>query len=222
MSSKLFFKAIAIGVFCSSCLTAHSLAVNGQDIDKLNTSVKCTIGVLPGKIIAGFPILDDKQEIWTWNKKDFQVGGNYYYHSIYNFDYLWIIDLGVMKNGKFEPTKYTFGVGHLNRYNFLKNETNGTIADLIESMKAFPGSIYLNEALKKNKDDLKTRDFPIYIDYGDETVMVYSKSPEAINILLSERPTFAKMTMRTPYPPQSYSCLTKIYYKQASDVAPTP
>jgi hypothetical protein len=190
-------------------LSKYSNATRTPDSGKLNKSEKCTFGVFSDKIIADFPLLDDKQYSWTWNNKYFYVSEKYF--SV-GFDYSWTVELGTEENRKFVAGEYTFGIGHSNNYYSSQHENSGTIVDLMRDMKALPGNIFIKEAEQGKIKEVGT--FPIYIDHIDNDIILYSRSSMVMRILLSGHPTHAKMIMKTPYPLQSYMCMAKIYYSR--------
>jgi hypothetical protein len=193
--------------FVSACGNSNDRKISSAEAAKLT----CEVGVYSDNFVAGFPVSDFKQKEWIWNKNWLNVSKR---DQSMGFDYSWIVEPGNMKNGIFVPAKYAFGSGHLNTYYLNKGEVHGTISELIATMK-LPSSVYLNDAdpAKRWEESKKIGDLPVYIQQVDnKLVIVYSRSLAAIKVVFSDRPEYAKMTMKTPYPSQSYSCMVKIYY----------
>jgi hypothetical protein len=171
----------------------------------------CKTKVYSDNFIAGFPVHDPKQKKWGWNRAENEAP----------FDYTWIVEPGNMKNGAFEPSKYAFGHGHLNtshgeNYGVIsEKETYGTISGLIASMKNLSSDVYLNDPdpKRRNKAADEIGHLPVHIgQYDNRLVLLTSTSLPAIKILFLDRPEYARMTMKTPYPAQSYVCMVKIEY----------
>lgn len=166
---------------------------------------ECLAGVDSGKFFASFEIINPNQNAWTVGDKNYKNN---------EINYSWNVEPGFIKNGVFIPEKYAFGLGHRNEY-IAKGAQAIPLQALLNEVKS-SGTIYLN-----NKDKLVRREISedleniqIYLLLTQKEIVLYSRSLQGKDVLFTNQPTHVRMTMRTPYESQSYSCLAEIYYQQ--------
>lgn len=164
---------------------------------------ECLAGVFPDKFAVSFEIINPPEKNRSLKKRNIQIG---------DLDYSWVAEPGNFDKKIFIPSKYAFGVGRIN--NGGNSENPVKIQEIVKKIHA-RGSVYLNEKEeeKRANEDLKLRDMVVNVMANDAEVVMYSRSREAMKILFSQKPTHMRMTMKTPYQDQSYSCMTKINYE---------
>ncbi|MFC4928392.1 hypothetical protein [Delftia deserti] len=165
---------------------------------------ECLVGVDSKKFAASFQIMDKDQKIWIIND-----GGN----EENEINYSWIVEPGSINNGNFLPVKYAFGVGHGNEYE-SKGQQENSLSSLLEEIKN-SGMIYINSPDKKSRQKISRslENIQIHMILNRDKIILYSRSIEGRNNIFSSKPTHARMTMKTPYKSQSYTCLTEIDYQ---------
>ena len=167
--------------------------------------LECIVAVEGTKFVSFFPVKDTEQKIWAWNTKRPMTDDDV-------FDYSWIGEPGnIDKGGAFIPDIYAFGAAHINSSHNL--EAKGSLADVVKD-HSDRANIYFNSP---NRDARAEADrwMPRILMptlYHEDGIMIYSRDPRAIQILLGKRPTHAKLKVKTPYPSQSYECITPIQY----------
>lgn len=164
---------------------------------------ECLAGVDSGKFLASFQIIDPNQETWVVGDKSYKKD---------EISYSWTVEPGFMKNGAFVSEKYAFGVGRRNEY-ATKGAQAIPLQALLDDIKG-SGTIYINSkdrAVRRTiSEDLEN--IQIHLLLSKREIVLYSRSVQGKDVLFSNRPTHVRMTMRTPYESQSYSCLAEIHY----------
>lgn len=172
----------------------------------------CLAGVTNKLILVFFPVQDKSQFSWTWNAKD---NGS---PAVDPLDYSWIAEPGrVDKKGDFVPARYAVGFAHRN-YGYWEKETTGPLEALVNDRSTGHATIYLNDTdrNKRTTADVFEQLDEVRMDklFAKNGVWLSSLDPQAKTLLLSGAATHMRLTVKTPYPSQSYSCITTINYTE--------
>ena len=168
-----------------------------------NFSPECIVAVQSTKFVANFSIINPKQNTWIWNTKPAEIN---------EIDYSWVVEPGVFVNNKFQPSTYAFGLGHRNEFPQKQNNT-GSLKDLLREISS-NGSVYMNTTDKQQRAnaDIKIGYIKIGSAFHNQNVLLFSREEYVVKLIFGSYPTHAKLTFHTPYPLQSYTCITQINY----------
>lgn len=149
-------------------------------------------------ISAGFPLLK-KRERWDWYKNEYP-------------EYSWVAETGFYKNEKFVGNGFGFSIsiGSLNLEKTLPQK--GTIQDLIgfSTKNGFltKKSKYYSDESKKDQVMYSSNISAKMAD--DDLIMIWTISPNAVNMAKSNKPTHMKLQAILPEKGESYTCFPRI------------
>lgn len=180
-------------------ITTHAAA---SDCESQIKGAQCLAGFTPTRVVAFFPVLDDKP-MWKWNVKE---------RTLERPEYAWIVDSGICRKGKFVLKGIGFAAS-LGSLNLQKDSVVvGTLSELLNaaSKNAF-FSVKPNNNTKENEQsELMFRSKVLAKPVEPEMLFVGVVDLGTVNNIKNSNPTHFKMTAILPNTAESYECVAKI------------